>query len=414
MIPVSGETRHVMHYLGNVGMTGVETFLLTLCAAQRRRGIIPSIVCDIEGREELVASAAAMNVEVHPVPLGSSSGASMAPGPARKIASATHRGWRVKQISQLLGRTGAEVMHVHPVGIGGLDAFVAARSAGVPFVVTHHATLRWFEPFRNWLSDLTFWFEKQWAARIICPYAEARDEMVASGVSADRAAVVPFCVDPKKFDLAGDFVPKHDALFRIFFVARLVEGKGHGELLRAVALLRHLHHQLRVVIVGDGPARSQIEEGVRELGLDDLVEITGHVRNERVPELMRQASVVALPSYMPGETFPLSLIEGMAMRLPTIGSRWFGIPDIVAHDETGFVVEPRDVAGLAQAIERLASDPELARKFGQSGYERAMKLFTSDAVAASYGRIYDEARQPSAFARVSRASRVAPPSRTLA
>jgi glycosyltransferase involved in cell wall biosynthesis len=95
---------------------------------------------------------------------------------------------------------------------------------------------------------------------------------------------------------------------------------------------------------------------------------------------------------MPGETFPLSLIEGMAMRLPTIGSRWFGIPDIVAHGETGLVVEPRDVAGLAAAIERLATSPDLARKMGENGYERAMKLFTSDAVAEAYDDIYRQAR----------------------
>jgi glycosyltransferase involved in cell wall biosynthesis len=81
------------------------------------------------------------------------------------------------------------------------------------------------------------------------------------------------------------------------------------------------------------------------------------------------------------------------MRLPTIGSRWFGIPDIVANGETGFVVEPRDVTGLATAIERLVTTPDLARKMGQNGYERAMKLFTSDAVAAAYDGIYREARQ---------------------
>jgi len=94
---------------------------------------------------------------------------------------------------------------------------------------------------------------------------------------------------------------------------------------------------------------------------------------------------------MPGETFPLSLIEGMAMQLPTIGSRWFGIPDIVANGETGFVVEPRDVAGLADAIERLVTSPELARRMGQNGFHRAMKLFTADAVADAYDRIYDDA-----------------------
>jgi glycosyltransferase involved in cell wall biosynthesis len=403
VIPVNGEARHVMHYLGNVGMTGVETFLLTLCAAQRRRGITPSVVCDVEGREEFLASATAMGVDVHPVPLGATT--SLAAGTARKILSVTHRGRRVQRISQLLSSTRAEVMHVHAVGIGGLDAFVAARRGGVPFVVTHHATLSWFEPFRNWTSDLTFWFERKSAARIVCPYGAARDQMVAHGAPVDRTSVVPFCVDARKFDRGVERAPSRGSPFRILFVARLIEGKGHGDLLRAVASLRHLHDRLQVVIVGDGPLRSQIEEEVRALGLDGLVAITGHVANERVPELMREASVVALPSYMPGETFPLSLIEAMAMRIPVIASRWFGIPDIVAHGETGLLVEPRDVSSLARAIERLANDPELAQKFGQNGHERAMKLFTSDAVAASYGTIYEEATQAQPLSRASRVAR---------
>jgi glycosyltransferase involved in cell wall biosynthesis len=369
-------------------MTGVETFLLTLSAAQRRRGLAPSIVCDVEARGELVASAAAMNVEVHRFPLGTQ-GPSW--GATRKIVSAAHRGRRVHRLAQLLSATGAEVLHVHPVGIGGLDAFLAARHAGIPFVVTHHATLGWFEPFRTRLSDLTFWLEKRWAARIVCPYRAARDEMVAHGVPEPMATVVPFCVDPQKFDREERAPRSSDGFFRLFFVARLIDGKGHIELLRAVARLRYLHATLRVVIVGDGPSRRAIEAEIERLALSGIVTVLGHVPNEDVPRFLCQASAIVLPSYMPGETFPLSLLEGMAMRLPTIGSRWFGIPDIIAEEETGLVVPPRDDAALARAIERLAVAPDFARRLGESGYARAMKLFTSDAVAAMYARIYDEA-----------------------
>jgi glycosyltransferase involved in cell wall biosynthesis len=377
-----------MHYLGNVGMTGVETFLLTLCAAQRRRGLEPSIACDPDGREELLASAAATDVVVHPI---SASPVSSTQGAARMFASVSLRGRRVRRVAQLLSSTGTEIIHVHPVGVGGLDAFLAAGRAGVPCVVTHHATLGWFEPFRTRLSDFTFWLEKRTAARIVCPYQSARDEMVAHGASEEQAVVVPFCVDPNKFDLTERDAPRPGSPFRLFMVARLIEGKGHMELLQAVANLPHLHARLRVAVLGDGPKRPFIEAEVKRLELGGLVDIMGHVANEQVPALMRTASAVVLPSYMPGETFPLCLIEGMTMQLPTIGSRWYGIPDIVADEETGLVVEPRDVSGLAQAIERLVASPELARQMGQRGYERAMKLFTSDAVAEAYTRIYDEA-----------------------
>ena len=390
-VPEANRVRRVMHYLGNVGMTGVETFVLTLCGAQRRRGLHPSIICDLEGREELVASAARLDIDVHPFPL--TRPASPGRGPVRKIASAKFRGKRTQRLAQLLSGTETQVLHLHPVGVGGLDAFLAARRAEVPFVVTHHATLEWFEPFRTRVSDFTFWFEKRSAARIVCPYRAASDEMVARGVDKDQAAVVPFCVDPRKFEQVAEDSPPRGSPFRLFFVARLIDGKGHKELLEAVARLPHLHSKLRVVLVGDGEERPAIEAEVRRLGLGDLVDMMGHVANEKVPALMRSASAIVLPSYMPGETFPLSLIEGMAMRLPAIGSRWFGIPDIVANGETGFVVEPREVGGLARAIEQLVMSPELARQMGQNGYDRAMKLFTADAVAEAYDRIYLDARR---------------------
>jgi glycosyltransferase involved in cell wall biosynthesis len=387
----SNSGARVVHYLGNVGMTGVETFLLTLCAAQRQKGLIPSIICDLEGRDELLASAEAMDVDVHACPLALP--ISSMRGAARKIASATYRGKRVRRIGQILQNTGASVLHVHPVGIGGLDAFLAAHKSRVPFVVTHHATLQWFEPFRTKISDFTFWYEKNWAARIVCPYRAARDEMVNAGVSEKQAAVVPFCVDPRKFDQArAEESVSSSAPFRLFLMARMIEGKGHIELLRAIALLPHLRDELRVVFLGDGAERPTIEAEMRTLRLEGVVEMLGHVSNEKVPALMRGADAVVLPSYMPGETFPISLIEGMTMGLPTIGSRWFGIPDIVAHGETGFVVEPRDVVGLSKAIERLVTAPDLARKLGENGYQRAMKLFTAGAVADSYARIYREAQ----------------------
>src|SRR5690349_13629183 len=100
VIPEAGRVRRVMHYLGNVGMTGVETFLLTLCSAQRRQGLEPSIACDFEGRDELLASAARLDVEVHPLPLTPPH--SSARGAVRKLASATFRGKRVRRLMQLL------------------------------------------------------------------------------------------------------------------------------------------------------------------------------------------------------------------------------------------------------------------------------------------------------------------------
>ncbi len=101
--------------------------------------------------------------------------------------------------------------------------------------------------------------------------------------------------------------------------------------------------------------------------------------------------VIVLPSYMPGETFPVCLLEGMAVGLPAIGTRWFGIPDIIADGETGILIEPRDVDALTAAIERFLADPAFYSRAHQNALVRFRERYTSTAVAASYSSLYEAA-----------------------
>ncbi|RJS27326.1 glycosyltransferase family 1 protein [Corallococcus sp. H22C18031201] len=378
----------VLHYLENIGMTGVETFLLMLCESQARSGrVVPAIACVMEDREELQRSARALDIRVIPLPSPAGSGS----GLGRKLRSARLRAERVSTLSRLLKREEMDALHVHAVGIAGMDAFVAAELAGTPStLVTHHATLEWFRqggrPSR--MSDATFWLEKQRVSRAVMPYAAAARELEAHGMPAARVSVVPFCVDLKKFPGRPERAVLPDAPFRLLMAARLVPGKGHAELLSAVASLKDRHPRLKLVIAGSGPLSDDIAAQVISLGLSEVVELTGHLSNERMPALLATADAIVLPSYMPGETFPISLLEAMATGLPAIGTRWFGIPDIIDDSRTGYLVEPRDAAGLARAIDALVSDPTAAARMGLAGQQRARTEFSSDGVAARYEHLY--------------------------
>lgn len=366
----------------NWGMTGVETFILQLVEAQRRAGHLPSITLDVDDREEVVDRARGMGVTVHDFPRAEER-ASWTP---RKLRTARLRARRTRELVALLD--GADVLHMHSVGLVGLDAFAAAVVADKPVIVTHHTALSYAGP-RSAIDKLTFWLEKRLASYVVMPYARAAEEVVEAGVPNARSVVVPFCVDEVRF--AGGASAPRDGEVVLVMASRMYDGKGHTELLAAIDSLRARHPGLRVVLVGDGPTRAQVEAEVARRGLGGVVIIKGQVPHDEMPAVLRGAHLIVLPSYMPGETFPISLLEGMALGLPAIGTRWFGIPDIIEDGKTGFVVEPRDADGLARAIERFLVEPGLIAASSRRAMDRVRRHFTASAVAAEYSRLYERA-----------------------
>lgn len=377
--------KRVLHYMGtNVGMTGVETFILHLCAAQRRLGLSPRFTCELEGRAPLVASAEKAGLPLHDFPARSALEERL----PRKLGTAALRARRVRELVRL-ARAHADLIHIHAVGVHGLDAFTAALLTRTPVLVTHHTTMEFARAQgRSVEGDASLALERRIARRVVMSYARATPGLIAAGVPADRVRVVPFCVDERRFEL-GAAEPDPD-VFRLVMLSRLVPDKGHDDLVHAFAAARATRPALRLTFLGDGPERPDLERLVDELGVRDAVEITGWMPHEEVPARMRRAHVVVLPSHMHGETFPISLMEGMALGLPAIGARWTGIPDIIDDGVTGFVFEPADRAGLRAAIERLADDHAFYASASQAAVARVRERFTAEAVARAYADLYAE------------------------
>ncbi|WFU79113.1 glycosyltransferase family 4 protein [Bradyrhizobium sp. CIAT3101] len=392
----------VLHYMGtNFGMTGVETFILQLVAAQKRRGFTPSIVMELSNRLEVRRIAGEHGVVVHDLPKREVVSRRV----PRKVATAMLRIRRVQALYALLKDN--DVLHIQAVGLSGLDGFVAAALARKPVVVTHHGTLSWFAPQRDLLAEVTFWMERRIASRIVMPYEAALAEMTAEGVPADQSKVIPFCVDEELF--SGASMPSAEDEFTLVLVARMVAGKGHGECLRALAKLSPRYPKIRAVFIGDGPTRDEIEQEIDRLGLRKIVSCKGKVDHREVPRLLRDAKVIVLPTYEPGEMYPLCLLEGMALGLPAIGTRWSGVPDIIDDEVTGIIVEPKDEDGLAWAIERFVADPEFLARAREKSLARIRSRFTATIVADSYAELYRDAIAERSHQLSSHEIRIRPP-----
>lgn len=383
----------VVHYMGtNFGMTGVETFILQLCAAQMRAGHVPSIAIDLFSREEVRAIAQRAGIVVHdlsdPHISGAMKSANRTTAARGRLAKFWLRVGRVRLLRKLL--RDADVLHIHAVGISCIDGFLArAMSPRKALIVTHHATITWFAPYRSLVSDLTFWLEKRLSDRVVMPYAAALAELVANGIPKSRAMVIPFCVDQELF--CGHAGMPADGALTVVMSARMFAGKGHLELLSAIAALKHRYPGLRAVLIGDGPRRPEVEASIERLGLREVVECVGRVSHGEVPAIMRRGHVIALPSYMEGEMFPLCLMEGMALGLPAIATRLAGIPDIIVDGETGILVEPRNEAALARAIELFISDRAFHARAAVNALARFQSRFSAAAVAQVYLEQYEDA-----------------------
>lgn len=173
--------------------------------------------------------------------------------------------------------------------------------------------------------------------------------------------------------------------FVIILVARMDPIKDHATALRAVARVAARRDDARLVLVGEGPTAGAVAGEAARLGLGPHVLQLG-LRTD-VARLLGGADVSLLTSLSEG--IPLSLIEAMASGLPVVATRVGGIPEVVQEGLTGLLAPSGDDAGLADALLRLAADPDLRGRLGGQGRARAEAVFSEARMHAAYREAYD-------------------------
>lgn len=153
---------------------------------------------------------------------------------------------------------------------------------------------------------------------------------------------------------------------------RLVEKKGFEYLIDACALLRDRGREFRCVIGGSGPLESELRARIESLSLKDHVELTGKaLSQEAIPPFMHSGDMYVLACVWAKDGdvdgLPQMTMEAMACGLPAVTTKLVGNPDLVVHESTGLLVEPRNAAQLADAMERLMIDPELSDQLAARG-----------------------------------------------
>lgn len=143
----------------------------------------------------------------------------------------------------------------------------------------------------------------------------------------------------------------------------------------------------RLVLVGDGPERSDVERLVREMDLMQHVTFLG--KQSALPEILAMADVFLLPSQQ--ESFGLSALEAMACEVPVIATNIGGIPEVVRHGETGYVAELGDVQRMAKYCVELLTTPKKLAAFRENARKRAVERFGIDLIVPMYENVYTRA-----------------------
>lgn len=192
------------------------------------------------------------------------------------------------------------------------------------------------------------------------------------GLDDSKIAVIPSSVEPREAAGAGlrRSIGVRDDEVLVTCVARLVERKGHEDLIRAGA-------GLRLLFVGDGPYRRHLE------GRGAM--LTGWRAD--VPEVLAASDIVVLASRF-GEGCPNAVLEAMAAGKPVVAARSGGTPEVVVDGQTGLLFRPGDIEALRECMTRLAGDPALRRRLGEAGRARVLERHGVDRMVKEYEGLY--------------------------
>ena len=173
-------------------------------------------------------------------------------------------------------------------------------------------------------------------------------------------------------------------VFVIGTVGRLSPVKNFELLIRIIPKLNHIGIHPKVLFVGDGPSRSNLESLIKKCCLEEQIIFLGN--RSDVPELLSAMDIFVLPSLSEG--LSNSILEAMATGIPVIASDVGGNSELVVHNETGFLFPPGDGNALSQRIAELAGNPEKRYKMGISGRRRIEESFTLEKMIQNYEQLY--------------------------
>ncbi len=274
------------------------------------------------------------------------------------------------------------------------EAAVASLPRAVPIVVTYHADVirqKALKPLYGPVRRAVLARSR----RIVVPTENHIRYSEVLPAFADKCTVVPFGIARARYLMttasrarARDLRSLHGRF--VLFVGRLVYYKGLPQLIES---MRDVDAKLgKLVIVGDGPLRREIEAKVESLHLHDRVTLAGAVPSAELNAYLEACQLLVLPSISRSEGFGMTQLEGMLFGKPLVTTRLpSGVQLVNVDGQTGLQVPPLDTRALAGALTRLLSDNALRVSMGAAALERVESRFSLGQMIRGYREAYRQA-----------------------
>lgn len=291
------------------------------------------------------------------------------------------------EISKLVLERGIVHLHAHFGTVGTTVARLVSQITGIGYSFTAHAKDIYHEQvdeqeLRNKLHD---------AAGVVTVSEFNRQYLQQNyAMGTDQLKLVYNGLDLNQFPMT----PKHNQRPLILGVGRLVEKKGFAHLIHACDLLRQRGIEFDCEIAGMGELDSDLMTLIQQLNLQDKVSLCGALSQGDVKQKIQQAAVLAAPCVhaqnLDRDGLPTILLEAMALGTACISTPVTGIPEVLQDQVTGLMVKEADPVSLADACERLLSDPSLAASLAHKARQVIEQRFDVNRNAAQLRDYFTE------------------------
>lgn len=352
-LPVPPQRIQVLQVIGNAIVGGMETYVQRLIERLPPERFRVVALCPFESPFTDILRERDVDVVIAPMPEDPS--------------------WTAVHLACALIKAHAiDILHAHLANAHVLSGIVG-RITGRPVLATIHG---------RQLTTLDLEAHRTTGTHLSVVCRQTYFHAMGLGVQPSQLHCIANGVDTQRFHPGV----KRDAAWRrahgvpvdaptVGFVGRLSPEKGPEVFVRVAMLMQQTGPEAHFIVVGDGPMRAELGRMVQQLNLGHRVHFVGLQHD--MPQVYAQLDVVVSTSHT--EAMPFALMEAMSCGLPVVAPRVGGVPDLVAHGQTGWLTAPGADHEAAQLVESLLAQPDLRQQMGHRARERCMHRFSLDA-----------------------------------
>lgn len=354
-------------------MGGIPIYVVELARMLKRRGHRPVVLSDAGLLTRRLASEGIPYIRI----------------PSRTSSEFNPKLWlgAFPRILKAIREERPDLIHSH-TRVTQVLGWAVSTLTNVPYVTTCHGLYkfrigrRFFRCWGKWVMAIS----NASMERLVRQYRLASPHQVAlveNGIDVDHFRQAPDAAEVERFRRANGL----NGGPIIGAVARLSPVKGLDLLLKAAPALLREFPDLRLLLVGDGPAREELVRLAYELKISDRVAICPSVEDTRVPLALLQ--VFAAPAWREG--FGLAIVEAMAAGVPVVATDSGGPAEIIEHGRSGLLIRSGDVAGLEEGLRSLLRDPAARERMARAGQSRAKERYNLERVVTQVEEVYARA-----------------------